>query len=86
MSSKLSFFSLLFVALLNLDIGLLGQSPHARKDTLRTFQACIRPTRPVTLDCSSEFVANVIDLYNRGDNSLAAERLPSAAARGQISS
>ena len=70
MSSKPTFLSLLFLGLLNLNIGLLGQTPQARKETLRTFQACIQPTRPATLDCSEEFVANVIDLYNRGDNSV----------------
>ena len=70
MSYKLPFFSLLFLALLNLNIGLLAQTPKKRAEALRKFQACLQPTRHVSLDCSEEFVANVIDLYNRGDYSL----------------
>src|SRR5918993_5212575 len=70
MSYKLPFFSLLFLALLNLNIGLLAQTPKKRAEALRTFQACLQPTRHASLDRSEEFVANVIDLYNRGDYSL----------------
>jgi hypothetical protein len=48
----------------------LAQAPKNRNEALRTFRACIRPNRPASLDCSEEFVANVIDLYDRGDYSL----------------
>jgi hypothetical protein len=70
MSYKFPFFCLCCLALLNLNIGLLAQTPKNRVEALRTFKACKQPTRPATLDCSEEFVANVIDLYNRGDYSL----------------
>jgi len=64
-------YKLLSVATLIFGLSLVSaQTPKNRNEALRTFKACIRPTRPATLDCSEEFVANVIAFYNRGDYSL----------------
>ena len=70
MRYKLPFISLLFLAVLNLNIGPVAQTPKNRAEAVRTFKACLRPNRPTTLDCSEDFVGGVIDLYNRGDHSL----------------
>jgi hypothetical protein len=64
-------YKLLSVATLIFALSLVSaQTPKNRNEALRTFKACIRPTRPATLDCSEEFVADVIAFYDRGDHSL----------------
>lgn len=64
-------YKLLSIAVLIFGLSFVSaQIPKNRDAALRTFKACIRPTRPATLDCSQEFVANVIAFYNRGDYSL----------------
>jgi hypothetical protein len=67
MRYKLPLIVLLFLVPLSL---ILAQAPKNRTEVLRTFKACIRPNRLTTLDCSEDFVGNVIDLYDRGDHSL----------------
>ncbi|MEP6912076.1 MAG: hypothetical protein ABI923_04940 [bacterium] len=59
---------LLTMPILHLD--LVAQTPKGRAEALRTFKSCMRPVRPTTLDCSEEFVANVIAFYNRADHSV----------------
>jgi hypothetical protein len=64
-------YKLLSIATLIFALSLVSaQTPKNRNEALRTFKACIRSTRPATLDCSEEFAANVIAFYNRGDHSL----------------
>jgi hypothetical protein len=67
MRYKLPLIALIAVAL---NISLLAQTAKNRTKLVRKFQACIRPNRPATLDCSEEFVANVFDLYDRGDHAV----------------
>jgi hypothetical protein len=53
-----------------MHISLVAQTAKRRADLVRKFKACIQPNRPASLDCREEFVANVIDLYHRGDHSV----------------
>lgn len=44
-----------------------GQTPMTSTEAVRTFKACTRPHRPGSLDCSAEFVENVVRFYDRGE-------------------
>jgi hypothetical protein len=67
MKFKLPLIVLLSIAV---TISLRAQSAKHRAELVRRFQACIKPNRPDTLDCREEFVANVIELYDRGDRTV----------------
>jgi len=70
MKFEFPYIGLSLFAILIVNTSILGQSPKDRNEALRIFKACIRPNRPATLECSEEFVGNVIALYDRGDHSL----------------
>src|SRR5262245_26746800 len=55
---------------LTVAVSVVAQASKRRHEVVHKFQACIKPTRPATLDCSEEFVANVIELYDRGDHTV----------------
>jgi hypothetical protein len=70
MTKKTLSIALLLLSNLILTVTVSAQAVKSSAEAVRTFNACIRQTRPATLDCSADFVQNVFDFYNRGDDSV----------------
>jgi hypothetical protein len=70
MKNRTLSIALLLLSNLILTVSVSAQTVKSSAEAVRTFNACIRPTRPPTLDCSADFVQNVFDFYNRGDHSV----------------
>jgi len=70
MLNKTLSIALLVLSNLILTVSVSAQTVKSSAEAVRIFNACIRPTRPPTLDCSADFVQNVFDFYNRGDHSV----------------
>jgi hypothetical protein len=67
MKWNLPIIALLSVAL---NVSVLAQTTKHRAELVRKFQACTQASRPPTLDCSGDFIANVTHLYDQGDRSV----------------